>query len=111
MTAHPNLNVTYTVIDPASGEPLGRHLTVAEAAATILTDDGHEFEIRASDTGHDLWCRQQVTNKGWTRTVVFSLSDDRAEAEAEIFGKVIKSRWPLHPAAISDDDYDKMHNL
>jgi len=34
------------------------------------------------------------------------VADNRAEAE--IFGKVIKSRWPLHPEAISDDDYDKM---
>lgn len=103
---------TYTVLD-ADGYPIDRHLTAAEAAHIILTDDGREYEIRPFpndnlETEWELWSRQPVANRGWEPTVVFSILQDQAEAEAEIFAKVIDARWPRHPEAMTDEAYDRM---
>lgn len=103
------MTATYTVIDHNSGEPLDRHLTAAEAAHIILTDDGRDYDIRPDeDSGWALWARQQVANRGWERTVVYSIDDDRERAEAEIWQKVIDARWPRHPEAMTDDQYARM---
>jgi hypothetical protein len=100
-----------TVID-YNGEALGRHLTEADAAHTILTHDGADYEIREGEWKgskiFELWTRKQVANKPWTETAVFSMADTRAEAEAEIFAEVCAARWPRHPEAISDDQYDEI---
>lgn len=100
-----------TVIDH-NGEALGRHLTEADAAHIILTHDGADYEIREDGWRgskiFELWTRKQVANKPWTKTVVFSLADTRAEAEAEIFAEVCAACWPRHPEAISDAQYDEM---
>lgn len=100
---------TYTVLDNGSGEAIATGLTAAEAAHEILTSDSQEYDIREDeDGGFTLWARQQVANKGWTRTVIFSVKDDRAEAEAEIFGQVIVADWPRHPTAMTDEAYRAM---
>ena len=101
---------TYTVIDDNSGEAIATGLTVAEAAAEVLTSDSQEFDIRAAEDGNgfELWTRQQVANKGWTQTVVYSVEDDRAAAEAEIFAKVIAADWPRHPTVMTDQQYAEM---
>ncbi len=102
---------SFTVID-YNGEAIDRHLTAAEAASIILNHDGADYEIRDGEWKgskiYELWTRKQVANKPWTKTVVFSFSDTRAEAEAEIFAEVCAARWPHHPEAISDAQYDEM---
>jgi hypothetical protein len=95
----------YTVVD-IDGEPIARHLTAAEAAHIILTDDGRDYEIRRDELGCVLWTRQQVANRPWAKTVVFSLADTLAEAEAEIFDAVISADWARHPEAMTDLQFD-----
>ena len=94
---------TYTVIC-TSGHVIATGLTVADAAAEVLTDDGREYEIRAAEdgNGYELWTRQQVANRGWTQTVVYSVEDGRTAAEAEIYAKVIAADWPRHPTVMTD---------
>ena len=108
-TSSTSTTTTYTVLD-LNGLVLGRGCDLAEAAHIILTDDGREYEIRpaADGDGFYLWSRQQVANRGWTKPVVFSLESDRAAAEAEIFAAVLAARWPQHPEAIPDAEYDTM---
>ncbi len=102
---------SFTVID-YNGEALGRHLTVPEAASIILNHDGADYEIREGEWQgskiFELWTRKQVANKPWTKTGMFSFADTRAEAEAEIFGQVCITRWPHHPEAIPDAQYDEI---
>jgi hypothetical protein len=95
----------FTVVD-IDGEPVARHLTAAEAAHIILTDDGREYEIREDDGGYELWSRQQVANRPWEATVIFTVADTLAEAEAEIFAAVIRASWPRHPEAMTDEQFD-----
>ena len=96
----------FTVVD-IDGEPIARHLTAAEAAHIILTDDGSDYEIRPTkDGGFLLWTRQQVANKPWTKTNVFSFADTLAEAGDEIFADVISTHWPRHPEAMTDEQFD-----
>lgn len=103
-----NAMTTYTVIDTV-GDVIATGLTAAEAAAEVLTDDSREFDIRADDgNGFELWTRQQVANRGWTQTVVYSLEDDRTAAEAEIYAKVIAADWPRHPTVMTDQQYADM---
>lgn len=95
----------FTVID-TDGNQLGRHLTAAEAARIILTEDGREYQIRLIDGDFALLTRHQVANRPWEKTVLFSVAMTLAEAEAEIFAAVIRARWPRHPEAIPDAEYD-----
>ena len=99
---------TYTVISRNSGEPIDRHLTAAEAAQVILTDDGRDYDLRQDEFGWTLWSRQQVANIGWTATVATSIHDDRDLAEADVFHQVICAHWARHPEAITDAAYDRM---
>lgn len=99
---------TYTVISRNSGEPIDRHLTAAEAAQVILTDDGRDYDLRQDEFGWTLWSRQQVAYIGWAATVATSIHDDRDLAEADIFQQVIYAHWAGHPEAITDAAYDRM---
>jgi hypothetical protein len=102
--------ITYTVLD-TNGDLIATGLPVAAAAAAkVLTDDGREFDIRAAEDGNgfELWTRQQVANKGWTKTVVYSVEDDISAAEAEIYAKVIAANWPRHPTVLTDQQYAEM---
>ena len=101
--------ITYTVID-TNGEAISTGLTTADAAAEVLTSDSQEFDIRAAEDGNgfELWTRQQVANKGWTKTVVYSVKEDLTAAEAEIFAKVIAADWPRHPSVMTDQQYAEM---
>jgi hypothetical protein len=106
--AHANGEITmqtYTVLD-TDGKLIARHLTPAEAAHIILTDDGREYEVRENDGIFLLWSRQQVANRPWAKTIVFSLADTIAEAEAEIFASVISANWSRHPQAMTDAEFD-----
>lgn len=100
---------TYTVIDRSSGEALHTGLTAREAAYEILTYDEREYEIRQDeDGGWTLWSRHQVANRGWERTVLFSIHSNQGEAEADIFAQVIAADWPRHPEVMTDTDYARM---
>ena len=102
--------ITYAVINENSGEAIATGLTAAEAAFKVLTDDSREFDIRGAEDGNgfELWSRQQVANKGWTKTVVYSVEDDLDAAEAEIFDKVINADWPHRPEVMTDQQYAEM---
>jgi len=95
----------FTVVD-IDGEPIARHLTAAEAAHIILTDDGREYQIRLIDGDFALLTRHQVANLPWGKTVLFSIAMTLAEAEAEIFAAVINAHWPRHPEAMTDLQFD-----
>ena len=97
----------FTVVD-TDGEPIARNLTAAEAAHIILTDDGREYEIREDDGGYELWSRQQVANRPWEATVIFTVADTLEEAEAEIFAAVTSAHWPRHPEAMTDEQFDEI---
>ncbi len=99
---------TYTVTD-YNGEVIARHLSAYEAAKTILTDDGRDWEIREENGGgFALWSCQPVANRPWRQTIVYSAADTREEAEAEIFAEVVAASWRHHPTAMTDEAFDRM---
>jgi hypothetical protein len=87
---------------------------VAEAMAESDEEDREDEAQRVRKfhgptfEGYCLWSRHRVANRGWTRTVVYSLEDDRAAAEAEIFDKVINADWRHHPTVMTDQQYAEM---
>lgn len=107
--------IKFTVVD-TDFEPIARHLSAAEAAHIILTADGRDYAIRPTgDGGFVLWTRQQVANRLWAEPLLFSggrrvcfFADTLAEAEAEIFAAVIRARWPRHPEAMTDAEFDEI---
>jgi hypothetical protein len=101
---------SYTVIHTCTGEAIASGLTLEGAADEILNSDGREYDIRPSEDGNgfELWARQQVANKGWTRTVIYSLEDGRLAAELEILTKVIAANWARHPIAMTDAEFAAM---
>lgn len=100
---------TFTVIDSNSGEMIETGVTATEAAHIVLTDDSQEYELRPSEDGEgfDLWSRQQVANKGWTRTRFFSLADTEDQAWAEIASEVIYAGL-RGPEVMTDEAYTEM---
>jgi hypothetical protein len=99
---------TYTVIDQCSGEKIYGGLTAEDAAHIVLTDDGWDFDIREDEGGgFTLWRRRQVVDRDWRATAIWSFETDRAAAEAEIFEKVINTRWPRHPEVVTDERYEE----
>jgi hypothetical protein len=104
--------MAYTVIDSHSGEAVATGLTVADAAAHVLTADSQEYDIRpfANGGGFQLWTRKQVANKGWSTSLsIFSVESDRDKAEAEIFKLVvgIDANWSGYEV-MTDEQYAEM---
>lgn len=105
---------TYTILDSSSGEVIDSSCTAVEAMAEILTDDGHEWEIRPETDGHGyrLWTstysRNSTAYNGLTASVVYSLAADADKAEQEIAQKVIAARWPRKPEAMTDEAHATM---
>lgn len=103
----------YTVIDN-NGDVIDSACTAIEAMGVILTDDGHEFEIRpeADGDGFRLWTsphsRNSTAYSGLTKSVVYSLAADEAQAEQEIAEKVIAATWPRKPEAMTDEAHAAM---
>jgi len=83
---------TYTVTS-SEGEYPRRNLTVAQAADEILSSDSREWEIRSDDGVWEIWSRQQVANRGWSKTVIYSVEDALEDAATEMFEKVIAHSW------------------
>ena len=113
VTAAAKMNTTYTVTDN-NGDVIDSGLTATEAMDLILTDDGHEWEIRpeADGEGFRLWTsthsRNSTAYNGLTRSVVYSLATDAATAEQEIAEKVIAAGWPRKPDAVTDEAHAAM---
>ena len=81
------MTTTYTVRDH---EEVTRGLTAVEAADILLTQDGHEYEIRPEEdgVGYRLWntafSRNSTAYNGLRKTVIYSLAQALEQAEAEI---------------------------
>lgn len=100
---------TYTIIT-GEGYVIDRGLGLAEAADAIMTSDSREWEIREDQGGgFTAWSRQQVANRPWAATTIYSFAATRDEAEREICEKIVDSgRWPGHCEAMTDQAYDEM---
>jgi hypothetical protein len=105
MSEHP-VTATYTVIFGYGDTSTAQSgMTLADAARALLWNDGAEFEIRADDAGHSLWCKR--LNGRWLKSVLYSVSDD---PEAEIFGQVVTkpADWWSGAEAMTDEEFAKM---
>lgn len=108
------MTTLYTVIDCNSGDVIDTACTAVEAMDIILTDDGHEWEIRpeADGEGYRLWTstysRNSTAYSGLTQSVIYSLAMDAEKAEQEIAEKVINAAWPRKPEAMTDERYAEM---
>jgi len=90
------------------GGLIDANLTAAEAAQAILNHDGQDYEIRRSVDGYDLWTRQQVAGRGWSKTVIYSREENKEFAEATIYRKVIAANWQGQPQAIPMAEYERL---
>ena len=103
----------YAVIHDSRDKPLGRKLSMRDAAALILSDDSQEWEIREDvyqgEPRFDLWTRKQCANKPWSKTVLMSFDASRAVAENEIFELVVMEsfRWLNSPYALTEEQYER----
>lgn len=86
---------TYTVFSHNDSDNHESGLSVREAAVALLTYDSHRYDIRKDDAGD--W-RLYVSKyseastmggRPLTPSVVFSIKEDRAEAEEDIFKQVV----------------------
>lgn len=108
------MTTLYTVTDCNSGDMIDTACTAAEAMHIILTDDGHQYEIRpeADGDGFRLWTstysRNSTAWNGLTKSTVYSLEVDAEKAEQEIAEKVIAAGWPRKPEAMTDERYAEM---
>lgn len=105
---------TYTILD-ANGFLRAEGYSAAEAAISVLTYDGHQFEIRPADDGKGwrLWTtrfsRNSTCYDGLHRGVIFSIEPDFVAAEADIFGQVIQNaEWWRGQEVMTDADYAAM---
>lgn len=104
------MTTTYTVLNN-NGDVIDSGLNAVEAMDVILTDDGHEWEIRpeADGEGFRLWTTTHSRNstgyEGLTASTVYSLNADEEAAMQEIAAKVIAVRWPRKPEAMTDAAY------
>jgi hypothetical protein len=107
------LVTTYTILDQ-NGERQYGGLTAYQAMAEILTDDGHDYEIRpeADGEGFRLWTstysRNSTAWSGLTESTIYSLQADEGAATQEIAEKIINAGWPRKPEAITDERYAEM---
>ena len=105
---------TYTVTTE-SGEYPERGLSAALAADLIMSNDGHEHEIRpdADGLGFTLWTSEFSRNspsggRPLTKSVIYSIQDDRGQAEAEIYQAVLDNAGWWKMSVQTDADYDAM---
>lgn len=112
MTNHPNRAITYTVLN-RHGEVQGEGESLISAAQIVLGYDGYEHEIRKSagaDKGFDLWTsnasRNSTSYRGLSKSSIYSLHEDAALAEAEIYRKVIRNAdWWSGCVVLTDANY------
>jgi len=100
----------FTLVDH-NGDRTESGLTLIEAAREIIQHDGVDYELRPADDGDGfyMWTRQQVANRPWTRTDMFSLDGDEAAAETEILTRFADdSRRHGRFSIMSDEGYAAM---
>lgn len=104
----------YTVIDK-SGNVLDTGLSAEMAAHTVLTDDGCSYDVRKDDDVWELWSRQEVANRPWSKTICFSLEDTEQAAWADIARQVIArdafAAGARGPEVMTDEAYAEMLRL
>jgi hypothetical protein len=110
--------MTYTVLHPVSGEPIGRNLTAWQAAEIVLGYDGREYEVRRVGWGYQLFvsrgsCNSSGGSRGMTEAYahhhfVGSTERDEAAAREDIGRQVCQACWPGVPQVMTDADYDAM---
>ena len=107
------MTTLYTVTNH-NGDVIDSGMTAVEAMSVILTDDGHQYEIRseADGEGFRLWIstysRNSTAWNGLRQSVVYSLEMDEATAEQDIAEKVIAAHWPRKPEAVTDEAHAAM---
>lgn len=102
------MSTTYTIID-SDGWSSARGQSLAYAADAIMTSDSREWEIRQDEDGYTAWTRQQVANRPWAATAIWSNKSDRTAAEQEICEKIVTAgRWTGHVEAMTDAAYNSM---
>lgn len=111
---------TYTVYSPSNGTVYGRGLSVTDAAEIILTNDGHDYEVRpaADGLGFELFITRGSRNafgghRGFARAwrgkrLIDSASPDREAAWQEVALQVITAGWKGVPDVMTDAEYDAM---
>jgi len=114
MNNHPNRSQTYTVLN-RHGSVQDEGLSLADAAQVVMGYDGHEYEIKAAPEGlgFELWTssfsRNSTAFNGLKKSVIYSVNEDRALAEAEIYRKVIKNaEWFCGCTVMTDAEHAKM---
>lgn len=115
----------YTVISPASGEPVYRGLTAVQAAQEKLGWDSHLYELQrdpALDVGDSKYWQLLVSQgstagmggagrmvPAWTADKhIYAWADDEAAAWEQIAAQVIAADWRRGPDVMTDADYDAM---
>lgn len=101
---------TFTLVD-TDGQRTESGLTLIECAREIIQHDGVEYELRPSTPGEgfDLWLRQQVANRPWRRTDMFSIKVDESAAEIDILMRFANdSRRHGRFSIMSDEAYAAM---
>ena len=104
----------YTVIDK-SGNVLDTGLSAEMAAHTVLTDDGCSYDVRKDGDVWELWSRQEVANRPWSKTIYFSLEETEEAAWKDIAQQVIErdayAPGARGPEVITDERYKEMLRL
>lgn len=104
------MTTTYTIADFRSDD-VQSGLSARDAAAELLGHDGAEWEIRDErEAGFALWHRKPNAGRPWTKTMIYSVAENREKAESEIFEKVIMSgHWDRDDMFVgTDEQYRQM---
>lgn len=103
--------MNYTIIS-RNGSVLGSGLSALAAAQTVLGYDGHSYEIRQEpDGGYTLWhsARGGGGNLPLTHTRIWSTSQSRELAEADIYRKVCEhAEWFNGLSVVTDEQYARI---
>jgi hypothetical protein len=97
---------TFTVYRATDGDNAQSGLSLAEAAAQMLADDGRDWEIRAVEGGgFRIWNTYQNHARPWVSTRFFSAEETLEAAEVELFEDVISDRVNSLEC-VSDAEYE-----
>ena len=79
----------YVIINTHGDTIIG--LSLCDAADMILRNDDKDYSIIKNEDGlgYYLWVRHEKANIPWTKTAIYTCEDSEAEAEIDIFTKVL----------------------
>jgi hypothetical protein len=107
--------MTKFTVENASGNLLGRGLSLFEAAIEVLRYDGHEYQIRQDDDGigwrlyTSTYSCNSTAYKGLKPSTIFSTADTETEATEDIMRQVVENAiWFKGCCVQTDADYDAM---